>query len=109
RQLAENLQTNVESLDQFVLSNFVHYQLLDWMDHDRLSCTAVGGMLEEDEVAALGEKVNRAAETSVASRTNRWLRSWGAVAATLLVAATLGTLGYMMASRPDYVGLLSDA
>jgi hypothetical protein len=109
RQLAEILQTNVGSLDEFLLSNYIHYQLLDWMDHDRFPDTAVCGLLDEEEAAAWDEKVGRGAETPLASRANRWLRSWGAIAATLLVAATVGALGYVIASRPDYVGLLSDA
>jgi ferric-dicitrate binding protein FerR (iron transport regulator) len=109
QQLAEYLHTNVESLDQFLMSNYIHYQLLDWMDQDRLPDHAVDGLLADGDDSAVGGVTHPTAKRPTATpRASRWLRSWGALAATLLVAATIGSLAYVMASRQDYVGQLSD-
>jgi ferric-dicitrate binding protein FerR (iron transport regulator) len=110
RELAESLNTNVESLDQFVLSNYIHYQLLDWMDQDRFASRSVNGMIEQEELTTADDVSQRPVErTAAAPKASGWMRTWGALAATLLIAATIGSLAYVLAPRPNYVGLLSDA
>jgi ferric-dicitrate binding protein FerR (iron transport regulator) len=123
-QLAQALHTNVEALDQFLLSNYIHYQLLDWMDQERIPDHAAGKLLAAEELtgqevgvaSGRSSRISPGLEISSSNgrsrRTNAarsWLRSWGAIAATLVVAACIGSVAYLYATRPVYVGLLSDA
>jgi ferric-dicitrate binding protein FerR (iron transport regulator) len=118
--LATILQTDVLSLDDFILDNVIHSQLLDLMDEKRLQDKVIGEIDSDDacrdllsrsssiEFDDLRKPAPIATRTSVAPR--RALRPiWGALAATVLVAASIALMSYVASSRPAYVGTLTEA
>jgi hypothetical protein len=118
RELAGVLHTNVESLDQFLLSNYIHYQLLDWMDQERIPDQVVNGSIETMSGASAGNrgaKISPGSDVSAPSTSlsrqsgSRWVQTWAALAASLMIATCIGSVAYLYLTRPAYVGLLSDA
>ncbi len=102
-QLATSLQTDSVALDRFVFSNFIHSQLLDWMNEPLARDDAVAD-------AAVGRSpFSEFPRSTRLSRFRRHLRTWAALAAVLLVAASIGTAVYVIKSRPVYVGTLTDS
>jgi hypothetical protein len=122
--LATTLETDQRSLDRLVSNSFIHSQLLDWMDQphvkdDAIAAAMVG--LDGDgcpnawptaviDQAALNRRSNadRAAHGG-ATRLRPLVRSWSALAAALLVAASISAVAYVIGSRPVFVGQLTDA
>jgi hypothetical protein len=98
RQLSDKLQTDVDSVDHFVWNSYIHHQLLEWMDHDRMP-------LEAEAVG--NEELSIGITPAIASK--GWAKLWSAIAASLLVAASISIVSYVLATRSVYVGQLSDA
>ena len=115
-ELAAALDTDVASIDQLVFMSLIHSQLLNWMDQH--------GELQES-AAVVGQQTNStysaAAKSPSASDTRspgqrlafiggrRRLFSYTALAAMLLIAASVPIVGYLYWSRPVHVGQLTDA
>jgi ferric-dicitrate binding protein FerR (iron transport regulator) len=90
-QLATTLETDGVAVDRLVLHSFIHAQLLDWMTTPN-----------ELPAAAPAPRLYRGP-----SRIGR--RSFGLIAATLLLAAGVFWLAYLFAWRPVIVGQLTHA
>jgi ferric-dicitrate binding protein FerR (iron transport regulator) len=120
--LAEALKLDPASLDCFILNNYIHSQLLDCMDQQRVQDRAMSAIVEDDAQGALiswsssnglagSSKAPLLAPSQSVDRTQRRrrLRAWGALAASLLVVAGISGVTYKIASRPVFVGTLTDA
>jgi hypothetical protein len=118
-QLVSAISLDERSLDRLVTGSFIHSQLLDWMDqpHERSEAIAAysGSNGRQSTAAsrgqgfligtALSEPVTQASAGRMLSR----VHAWSAVAAALLVAASLAIAAYVAGSRPVIVGQLTDA
>jgi hypothetical protein len=122
RQLARELAANPASLDQLVYDGFIHSQLLDWMDQGRVPEQAIVEAItarDADEQAirqsqlndSAPKKVSLAAQASRRTTTTKWPRMWsvGVLAASILVAASISLLAYMIVTRPVIVAQLTQA
>jgi FecR protein len=123
RQLARALAADPASLDQLVYDGFIHSQLLDWMDQgrvpDQANVEAITAAPDPDEKAmhqsqlndSASNKVTLAAQESRRMTTTKWPRMWsvGVLAASILVAASISLLAYMIVTRPVIVAQLTQA
>jgi hypothetical protein len=121
--LAAGLQADSALLDRFVVSNFIHSQLLDWMTEPLARGDAVAAAMAgySHSSEAIGETASDLLNTlgrspfpsrsrpAQSNHTRHHLKSWTALAAAVLVAACIGTVAYMIESRPVLVGTLTDA
>lgn len=122
--LAGLLETDAEALDRFVFNGFIHWQLLDWMDQEPAYGGSIAGDFDAMEAAldpvgrpgldAVNTASNNGAMLARAKHasTARKLRAlWGiaAIAATLLIGASISIVSYIVSSRPMFVGQLTDA
>jgi hypothetical protein len=120
-QLAAMLQTDASSLDAFILDSIIHSQLLDLMDEKRMQDRVIRDAVSND---ADGESLLqpsswrsdgfRQRASGLPLRRGDMARrsplpAWGAVAAALLVAASISMVGYVLMSRPTYIGTLTEA
>jgi FecR protein len=122
RQLARTLAADPASLDQLVYDGFIHSQLLDWMDEgrvpDKANVEAITAAADPDEPAmhqiqydSAPKKVSLAAQASGRTTITKRSRMWsvGALAASILVAASISLLAYMLVTRPVIVAQLTQA
>jgi len=131
--LATLLPADAESLDRFAYASFIHYQLLDWMGRQWVrdgATSAAGGwgeVCDAPDTYASGASLSlcpRPPTDTEVGTPNQWpvatardrrptgrrSRFWsvGALAASLLIAASLSLLAYRIASRPVIVGQLTN-
>jgi ferric-dicitrate binding protein FerR (iron transport regulator) len=104
--LATALRIDPAELDRFVLNHFIHSQLLDWMDQQRIH----GGSICDDcdALDAGPMPLSVAAPRGGAARLRPRLQWMGAVAAALLIAAGIFAVTYVMGSRPVIVAQLTE-
>jgi len=123
--LAESLRHDPATVDQLVLSSFIHSQLSHWLNvrqmRDEILADAfIGvdvsgrspGQFEEVVAAerAAGSTANGSAPRFAGRRTLRgWLGLVAALATVLLVAASIFTAAYVVYSRPVIVAQLTEA
>jgi hypothetical protein len=97
--LAALLETDSDSLDRLAIHSLVHSQLLHWMEQ------------QPDQPSAAAEL--GADRATLASPRGPWiwprLRSFAAIAAAVVVAASISIVAYVIASRPVFVGQLTEA
>lgn len=120
-QLAAVLETDIASVDRLVFNSFIHAQLLNWMDQQGEQIREGASVLDETEMlgtmgaSTLSPSADELHEISpnrarnFVAQARRRLFSFGAVAAILLIAASVSLVAYMISSRPAYVGQLTDA
>jgi len=120
-QLAAVLETDVASVDLLVFNSFIHAQLLNWMDQqgeqirDGLSVFDGNELLGTMGVSTASpsadnlQKVSLSRTQNFITQARRRLFSFGALAAILLIAASVSFIAYVIALRPVYVGQLTDA
>ncbi len=121
-QLARALERDGASLDQLVYHGFIHSQLLDWMNQERMPDLASPAGSDLANVPTSRRAARRAdgrtgshlsPESAVlpsgASPQRSRLWSLGALAATLLVAASISIAGYIYATQPVIVAQLTQA
>lgn len=113
-ELAHILVSDAESLERLVSYSFIHFQLLHWMDEQRLQDRATAPAFAASNtrhLAADRRAVSNSHNKSPAGDTRAWTRLWslGAIAAVLLVAISISGLTYTIASRPTIVGQLTHA
>jgi hypothetical protein len=122
-ELAGRLAADERSLDRLVSSSFIHSQLLDWMDQpharDFVAAAAISvpgskgrTMLEWTATGQAGSVDAFATEFVQPAGAARWrsrAHAWSAVAAAILVAASLLITAYVVQSRPTFVGQLTDS
>jgi hypothetical protein len=117
--LATMLPNDAESLDRFACASFIHYQMLDWMGRQQLENDTDSAVAAELHASAATSPWREAARPKMAPSSagsaqrgakQRRLSVWstGALAVSLLVAASVSWLAYMVASRPVIVGQLSN-
>jgi hypothetical protein len=109
--LASMLERDDRSLDRLVSSSFIHSQLLDWMNQPHVNADAIAAAISANGAASDSIDWRAGSSPTPANSVRRPLRvlSWSAVAAALLVAASLSIVAYVVGSRPVYVGQLTDA
>jgi FecR protein len=119
--LAAVLETDVASIDRLVFSSFIHAQLLNWMDQHPEQCDDRATPIDEQELARTRQwpkKISPIADSNKNSfsrgqpfviKARRRLLSFGSLAAALLIGASISVVAYVIASRPVYVGQLTDA
>jgi hypothetical protein len=122
--LAGKLRDDDAWLDRYVLSGFIHSQLIDWFGQQRVQDFAFAGRSApngfaqgilscEDVYGSIGSisqqhtASNQSRSKVQPARTR--LRSFVALAAVMLVAASVALVGYFVATRPEYVGQLTQA
>jgi hypothetical protein len=120
-QLAVVLETDVASVEQLVFSSFIHAQLLNWMDQqdeqirdgapvfDGSNPYGTMGFSTISPTADERDKVSLNRTQNFIVQARRRLFSFGALAAILLIAASVTFVAYAISSRPVYVGQLTDA
>jgi hypothetical protein len=123
-QLARILERDGSSLDQLVYDGFIHSQLLDWMNQQRVpeptsSSATVNAAVQasrRDRYAKRAEAVTdgrvwpaSAIAPSETSPQRSRLWSLATLAATLLVAASVSIAAYIYATRPVIVAQLTQA
>jgi len=120
-QLASALETDVASVDQLVFNSFIHAQLLNWMDQQGEQTRDGASVFDGSELLGTiglsgvplslddGDKVSIDRTQHWFARARRRFSSFGAIAAILLVAASVSLVAYVISSRPAYVGQLTDA
>jgi hypothetical protein len=102
-QLAACLQADNDAVDRFVMDSFIHSQLLYWLNEP----VTAGDMM----IATVAER-SSFGDRSAQRRYNgvrRHLKTWAALAAALLVSTTIGSIAYLIMSRPVYVATLTEA
>jgi ferric-dicitrate binding protein FerR (iron transport regulator) len=121
--LAGVLGSDAEAVDRLAMGSFIHSQLLDWMSQSHVTYPATIGAahlatMSDQELSWLGtdpvDTDHDAAtdySTSVTdSATARpRLSSWSALAAVLLVAASVALVTYILTSRTSVVAQLTSA
>jgi FecR-like protein/putative zinc finger protein len=123
-QLARALERDGSSLDQLVYDGFIHSQLLDWMNKQRVpeltsSSTTVNAgdptsrstqRAKRAEVVTKGQvwPANAFASSETSPQRSR-LWSLTTLAATLLVAGSVSIAAYIYATRPVIVAQLTQA
>ena len=120
-QLAAALQVDAASIDQLVFTSFIHAQLSNWMDQHGEQDPKTAAAFDRNE--RLNTRNGSAAQSpaddlkQVSSRTTpshigrarQRLFSFGALAAALMLAASISVVAYVIASRPVIVGQVTDA
>jgi hypothetical protein len=123
QRLVRALAADPASLDELVFDGFIHSQLLDWMEERRIhdpamtDAIAVAGVSDERKPRpsqlddSVSNDVSLAAQLSPRDRAIKRSRLWsiGVLAATLLVAASISLVAYMVAARPEIVAQLTQA
>jgi len=122
--LATLLHSDPVALHQFVVNSFVHFQLLDWMDQQHMPDQTMSEAFPGHDVTVGSTGWSATAATLDTSSSSRHflgfrptgaaqirqrLHSFGALAAALLVAASIAVVVYVTAARPVFVGQLTDA
>jgi ferric-dicitrate binding protein FerR (iron transport regulator) len=120
-QLATALQVDVASIDHLVFTSFIHAQLSNWMDQhgeqDPEAATAFdrnerlntrNGLPALSPVDDLKHVASRNAPSHI-GRVRQRLFSFSALAAVLLIAASISAVAYVIASRPVIVGQVTDS
>jgi hypothetical protein len=117
--LADSLRRDAATVDQLVVDSFIHSQLHHWMnvrpmrdeiladaftDSDTRGCSL--GPFAEDEA-----REHAAHESRVAGGQSRrsWIGPFAALATMLLIAASVFTAAYLVATRPAIVAQLTEA
>lgn len=119
-ELASVLETDAAEVNVLVFTSFLHAQLLDWMNHGSEQEGAATTITQSRELPAAdidplnsspfeSPKAVRAAEERFIAKARKRLFSIHFVAATVLIAASIFTVAYVLASRPVIVGQLTDA
>lgn len=120
-QLAAALQTDVASVDQLVFTSFIHAQLSNWMDQHGEQDPETATALDQNErlnkrngspapsSADDFKQVSSQATPRYIGRARQRLFSFGALAAALMIAASISVVAYVVASRPVIVGQVTDA
>ena len=120
--LAAMLETDAAAVNVLVFSSFIHAQLLDWMDQESdqayVAATTQDGRESSLETFRWQAKsssghadtvaLNRP-EQSFIAKARRRLFSFSFIAATLVIAASISSVAYVIGSRPVVVGQLTDA
>jgi hypothetical protein len=122
--LASKLRDDEAWMNQYVLSSFIHSQLIDWSGQERMQDYALtGGFAQNRSAASLLARNGTCDPIDLSTHQlhpsiqrhagsmprNSWLRSVAALAAVILIAASVTLLGYFVATRPVYVGQLTQA
>jgi hypothetical protein len=123
RQLARALEADPAALDQLVYVGFIHSQLLNWMDQGRVHEPAICEAMtaadspndqplyhsRSDDLAS--SNAPPAAQWSLRKTKTKLTRMWsvGALAATLLIAASISLVAYKLATRSVIVAQLTNA
>ena len=119
--LAAVLETDVASIDRLVFNSFIHAQLLNWMDqHGEQSSESVTAFGEHElagtsqwpqKPSPIGDSNNDSFSRGqpLVIKARQRLLSFGSLAAALLIATSISVVAYVIASRPVYVGQLTDA
>jgi hypothetical protein len=120
--LAGKLRDDDAWLDRYVLSSFIHSQLIEWSGHERAQDYALSGGFGQNGAADdvfdfggtcdLSEPFSHRQPSlapSVPNKMKLWPRPVAALAAMLLVGASVALVGYFVATRPVYVGQLTQA
>jgi hypothetical protein len=116
------LKSSPGDVDRFVMSNFIHCQLLEWLSEPALPGTAVATGRQSrldlsDSFNGYGDKIpttlSDSAELGNSIRPRSKQRphrspSWMAITAAVMVAACIGIVGYVIQSRPVLVATLTD-
>jgi ferric-dicitrate binding protein FerR (iron transport regulator) len=120
-ELAAALQTDAASIDQLVFTSFIHAQLSNWMDqhgeqdpksgtafdrNERLN--AMNGQPAQSPADDLKQVSAQTTSPSIGRARQRFF-STGALAAALLITASISVVAYVIASRPVIVGQVTDA
>ncbi|HJQ82287.1 MAG TPA: hypothetical protein VJ828_20160 [Lacipirellulaceae bacterium] len=123
RQLGRALAADPAALDQLVYDGFIHSQLLDWMDQgrvpDQANVEAVTAAADPEEQAIRQRQSNNSAPSKVplavqaprrtmTAKRSR-MRFVGVLAASILVAASISLLAYMIVTRPVIVAQLTQS
>jgi hypothetical protein len=118
-QLAAALEADVASVDRLVFAGFIHTQLITWLGNQGEAVHEGSSILENDELLSAmassgmapprdeSRKVLPQRTSDLFARTRRRFFSPAALAAVFL--ATISVVAYVIASRPDYVGQLTEA
>jgi FecR protein len=99
--LAKALARDGDCVDRLVYDGFIHSQLLDWMGQRQVPDRAASPEMAVSPAAARAPRVN------LSKRSRLW--SFGALAATLVIAATISLLAYTFVTRPGIVAQLTQA
>jgi FecR protein len=119
-ELATILRVDVESVDRLVFNGFIHAQLQNWMlaPTEQFSDSTFAML---NRIAEFANDARPSPRSTIAqfsgnrrsqhSPNTRRKRPWAiaAIAAAILVASTVATLGYVALSRPSIVGQITDA
>jgi hypothetical protein len=119
-ELAKALETDVESVDRLVFTSLIHAQLLNWMDQqseerdgfiasdDRESLESVDWSATKLPNVESDRKGARGA-TAFMRGARRHVFSFSTLAAALFIAASVALVAYVISTRPQHVGQLTDA
>jgi hypothetical protein len=119
--LAAVLETDVAAIDRLVFNSFIHAQLLNWMDQQDEQSAEGARAFDEHELAGTSgwaEKISPVGDSNkdhfsrgqpFMIRARQRLLSFGTLAAALLIGLSISVVAYVIASRPVYIGQLTDA
>jgi len=117
-ELAAALGTDVASIDQLVFMSLIHAQLLNWMDqHGDVRESAASFVGESSSLgytssarssALPSDKKTHSRSEAFTLGSRRRFFSFAAIAAMLLVAASISIGAYLLWMRPVHIGQLTD-
>jgi ferric-dicitrate binding protein FerR (iron transport regulator) len=116
-QLAAELENDSAAIDWFVLNNFVHSQLLEWMNQKHVPSGAVAAAADsptidefrDDEYLVSPGRLTFDAEKQTDRGATHRRRSWAFPAAGAIVAASIAVALFIVQSRSVFVGTLTEA